>query len=148
MTKERQHSSGIIITDGEQFLIGHVTNSSFWSVPKGLVDPGESEIDAAVRETQEETDIIIAPETLTYLGKFPYRDKKDLSLFVYKTETKSLPPTSMMKCDSVVFVSELEGFPEIDSFQYVKFSEMEQYLNKSMFALFQKIDLEKLLTKI
>lgn len=148
MTKEHQHSSGIIITDGEQFLIGHVTNSSYWSIPKGLVDPGESDIDAAVRETQEETDIIVAPENLTSLGKFAYRDKKDLSLFIYETESDSLPPASMMKCNSVVFVSELEGFPEIDGFRYIKFSEMEKYLNKSMHTLFKKIELEKLLTKI
>lgn len=29
--------------------------SSFWEFPKGLIDPGESEIEAALREVREET---------------------------------------------------------------------------------------------
>ena len=147
-TEKKQTTAGIVITDGEIFLVGHVTNGKHWSIPKGIIDNGETPIQAAIRETEEETGIIIAPEHLTYLGTHPYRDKKDMALFIYKTDKSLLPPTSMMKCDSVVMISDTEGFPEIDQFAYISFSMMEQYINKKMYELFTKIDLENTVTNI
>lgn len=57
----------------EILLIKHI-NSGHWSFPKGHVEAGETEIETAMREIKEETDIdvIIDPtfrETVTYSPK-------------------------------------------------------------------------------
>jgi len=40
-----------------------------WSIPKGLVDPGEDDLDAAVRETREELGVNVDGEFMA-LGEF------------------------------------------------------------------------------
>ena len=57
----------------EILLIKHI-NSGHWSFPKGHVEDGETEVETAMREIKEETDIdvIIDPtfrETVTYSPK-------------------------------------------------------------------------------
>lgn len=51
--------------DGDFFLIKRIDKvwgNSQWNFPGGLIEEGESIIDAAVRETQEEVGVIVAPE--------------------------------------------------------------------------------------
>lgn len=57
----------------EILLIKHL-NSGHWSFPKGHVEEGETEVETAIREIKEETDIdvMIDPtfrETVTYFPK-------------------------------------------------------------------------------
>src|SRR5687768_14174723 len=48
---------GVFLICNDKLLIGHVTNSNDWSIPKGLMDPGETELESAIRELKEETNI-------------------------------------------------------------------------------------------
>jgi 8-oxo-dGTP pyrophosphatase MutT (NUDIX family) len=51
--------------NGDFFLVKRIDTiwgNSQWNFPGGLVEEGESIIDAAVRETQEEVGVIVAPE--------------------------------------------------------------------------------------
>jgi 8-oxo-dGTP pyrophosphatase MutT (NUDIX family) len=61
-------AAGIAIIWGTKILLIHPTNSSWQKrtigIPKGGIDPGESPLDAAIRETFEETGIQIRPEQL------------------------------------------------------------------------------------
>jgi len=67
---ESQHSqfgaAGLAIVYGTKVLLVHPTNSSWQKrtlgIPKGGLEPGESELAAAIRETYEETGILIKPE--------------------------------------------------------------------------------------
>lgn len=55
-------SAGLVIIKNNQILLVHPTNSPWWktySIPKGHVEKGESMLDAAIRETKEETGIKI-----------------------------------------------------------------------------------------
>jgi len=51
-------SSGLFIIDSNnKLLVCHPTNHApdFWTIPKGIDEPGETSLDAAFRETLEET---------------------------------------------------------------------------------------------
>jgi 8-oxo-dGTP pyrophosphatase MutT (NUDIX family) len=54
-------SCGVIVTDGRRLLLGHATNSPRWDIPKGIAEPGESFVAAAVRELEEETGLRVEP---------------------------------------------------------------------------------------
>ncbi len=55
-----------VTVDGQgHVLLGRYADSSAWSLPGGVIDPGEQPADAAVRECYEETGIIGVPEALT-----------------------------------------------------------------------------------
>lgn len=62
-------SGGIIlILNGRKILLVHPTKSKWYetySVPKGGVNKGESEIDAAIRELREETSIVVSKEMIS-----------------------------------------------------------------------------------
>jgi len=48
-------SCGTLVVDGAgRLLICHVTGTAKWDIPKGLLDPGEDTLAAAMRELYEE----------------------------------------------------------------------------------------------
>jgi ADP-ribose pyrophosphatase YjhB (NUDIX family) len=59
---------GAVIKDsaGRLLLIkrGHEPGKGQWSVPGGRIEPGETDQEAVVRETREETGLIVAPGPL------------------------------------------------------------------------------------
>lgn len=64
---------------GVEVLIVHPSGeyniNAPWSIPKGLVELGESEIDAARRETKEECGVT-PPDNLVLLGEVTYKKGK------------------------------------------------------------------------
>ena len=50
-----------------------------WANPGGNIDEGEKPLDAAVRELEEETELVIPANQFTYVGSFdkPYRDPRN-----------------------------------------------------------------------
>ena len=78
----RRLSCGILIlTEQQELLLCHVTGQDHWDLPKGGAHEGESPLQAALRETREETGLELAAEALRELGRLEYRPKKDLHLF-------------------------------------------------------------------
>jgi 8-oxo-dGTP pyrophosphatase MutT (NUDIX family) len=55
----------VTIDDHGNVLLGRYPHSDTWTIPGGVIDPGEQPADAAVRECYEETGIIAMPEALT-----------------------------------------------------------------------------------
>ena len=107
-------------------LLIHPTNSSWQKrtlgIPKGGIDPGESTLDAALRETLEETGIKLradqldpSPETVDI-----YRKEKLVGTLVYYVcriqdpseigLTSSIVPESQLQLEEVDWA----GFMEID----------------------------------
>lgn len=82
MTDELAVSCGTLVVDAaRRLLICHVTGTPKWDIPKGLRDPGETELEAAVRELREETGLAFAADRFADLGRWEYRRDKQLHLF-------------------------------------------------------------------
>ena len=75
------YTAGVfLINKHNQLLIGHVTNSSnVWSIPKGMMDEGETGILTAKREFLEEANVDLSG--VKYWHQLPDR--------VYKNKKKS-----------------------------------------------------------
>jgi 8-oxo-dGTP pyrophosphatase MutT (NUDIX family) len=81
---KKKLSCGILFFNKKnELLLCHVTGNDFWDLPKGKIEKGETPIEAAIRETQEETGFIAKKEELEDIGKFEYNKGKDLHLFKY-----------------------------------------------------------------
>jgi 8-oxo-dGTP pyrophosphatase MutT (NUDIX family) len=75
-------SCGTLVVDGSgRLLLCHVTGTAKWDIPKGLQDPGETELEAAVRELREEAGLAFETGRFVDLGRFEYRRDKQLHLF-------------------------------------------------------------------
>jgi len=122
-------SAGILVhrtvADGHEVLLGHPGGPFWrgrdvgsWSIPKGLVEPDEAPLDAAVREFLEETGIAI---TGTFRPLTPIRQKGgkrvmcwaveadlDIGAFAPGEFEMEWPPRS----------GRIGRFPEIDQLRY------------------------------
>lgn len=110
----RHTSCGVIVTDGDQVLLGHATRSPRWDIPKGVAESGETLPVAAARELLEETGLAIAAEELTELGVHPYLRDKDLALFMWKPA--QLPDPQRLTCTSRFALPNGTLLPEFDRF--------------------------------
>lgn len=110
----RQTSCGVIVTDGQQLLLGHATRSPRWDIPKGIVEPGETLAVAAARELLEETGLTVTPEEITNLGVHPYLRGKDLALFMWRPP--QLPDPQSLTCTSRFALPNGTLLPEFDRF--------------------------------
>lgn len=75
-------SSGVVMLNRQRELfVCHATGTSRWDLPKGVQDPGESALQATLREVWEETSLALEAETLDDLGLYDYLPAKRLHLF-------------------------------------------------------------------
>jgi ADP-ribose pyrophosphatase YjhB (NUDIX family) len=66
---------GAVVHDaaGRLLLVrrGHAPSTGLWSVPGGRLEPGESEAQAVVRETAEETGLRVRPDRVLGVVRIP-----------------------------------------------------------------------------
>ncbi len=110
-------SCGIIVTDGVRLLLGHASRSPRWDIPKGLADPDEPLLSAAVRELHEETGLQACAAALQPLGRHAYLRNKDLALFAWRVRV--LPDPAGLRCTSMVRLPGGGTMPELDRFDLV-----------------------------
>lgn len=67
---KREFSAGGIVFKGKKVLLTKHSQNHHWSFPKGLIDPGQTSQEAAVREVREEGGI--AAEILDRVGYSKY----------------------------------------------------------------------------
>jgi ADP-ribose pyrophosphatase YjhB (NUDIX family) len=94
------YKAGVVIQYGEKILLVHATNSSWrvrpFSIPKGTIEPWETEKDAALRELYEETSIRLDPAMLS----------QPESMVLYSPQGK---PTSAL----TYFIAKIDSLYEI-----------------------------------
>jgi ADP-ribose pyrophosphatase YjhB (NUDIX family) len=125
----------LIRKDGK-LLVCHPTNHApnVYSIPKGKIENDETKIEAALRETEEETNInlnnlngfnIYELESVNYK-----HGKKILHPFLFLENNDSVIDweTIDIKCNSNVPESR-GGFPEMDSYLFVTLKEAETLLH-------------------
>jgi len=99
---KKSHSAGGIVLNpkGEVLVVNQ--NRDSWSLPKGHIDPGESPLEAACREIQEESGVSkveLVRELGTYErykigldGKDDTSELKVLTFFLFRTAQTRLRP--------------------------------------------------------
>lgn len=127
-------SAGIVITDGKRILLGHVTGSRRYDLPKGGVEDGESVLDAALRETLEEFGIIVPKNELEDLGRFKYLSGKELYLF--RWGIKKFPDLSTLNCTSTFKKGKV--VKEIDGYKIFDIEDTYDVIAKGLVKVFKK----------
>jgi 8-oxo-dGTP pyrophosphatase MutT (NUDIX family) len=67
---ERTAVRVVVIDSGERVLLLHTHDPTYpelgtwWELPGGGIDPGETSVETAIRELREETGIIVAPDAV------------------------------------------------------------------------------------
>lgn len=75
-------SCGTLVLNAQGLLLlCHVTNTARWDIPKGMQDPGETTLEAAMRELREEAGLVLQAQRFEDLGRFDYRPDKCLHLY-------------------------------------------------------------------
>lgn len=122
----------LVLNEYGECLVGHSTGSSHWDLPKGLIDEGESPLNCALREAQEEFGLVFSADRLVDLGRLPYYSGKDLHLFAVRS-TCHETPLDELRCTSY-FEHPKTGqiVPEIDGFAWADEQELERRLGRSM----------------
>ncbi len=148
------HAAGIfVIRKDYKVLICHPTNHStdVWSIPKGKIEDGEDAMDAAMRETYEETNIDFHHDDRLSVNKnfdifemdvVDYSHKrKDLKSFVFKEVKHSDIKWSEVeiKCNSNV-PDERGGFAEMDLYKWVTLENAKKLLHYTQSECINKFE--------
>ena len=132
----KQISAGVIIINNEGKVLGCIPsgkekmNCNFCDIPKGRIEIGESPIEAAIRETFEETGIDLTNVKLTNLGQYPYLKNKDLHLFRCNLNVD----IQKLKCTSY-FEFNGKQIPEIVNYIWVDKEKIKDIYYKSLYPL-------------
>ena len=121
MTAPLPVSCGTLVVNVlDQLLLCHVTNTARWDIPKGMQDPGEDTLSAAMRELREEAGVVFLASRFEDLGGFAYRRDKRLHLYrVRARDEDGLGELSQLVCTSF-FPHPVTGkpTPETDGFRW------------------------------
>jgi 8-oxo-dGTP pyrophosphatase MutT (NUDIX family) len=118
--RPKRLSCGVVILNPDrELLLCHVTGKHQWDLPKGGIDTGESPLQAALRETREETGLRLAANGLIDLGRFEYTAKKDLHLFATQMPRFDI---AQLRCESH-YLDRVSGrhLPEMDGYGWFGF---------------------------
>jgi len=125
----------LVLNDEGRLLLCHVTNTAAWDIPKGLRDPGETTLEAAVRELREEAGVAFDPARFRDLGEFDYR--RDKRLHLYRVDAGAeLGDLAALHCSSY-FPHPKTGAPtpEMDGFRWASRNEISRLCWPRMGAL-------------
>jgi len=134
-----------LINKSNELLICHPTNhpKDVWSLPKGKVEALETNIEACVRETFEETNIDLSDykDKMTLLDSVNYSHRKKMLIpfVLFESDCDGLDLSSQtIQCNSNV-PEERGGFPEMDDYRWVSIDEARGLLHETQVACLDKV---------
>lgn len=134
-------SCGTLVLDSAgELLLCHVTNTAKWDIPKGMQDPGESTLQAAMRELREEAGVVFEADRFEDLGGFHYRHDKRLHLYLVRAGDE-LGDLRQLVCTSF-FPHPKTGrpTPETDGFRWAGRGELARLCWPRMGQLLATLD--------
>jgi 8-oxo-dGTP pyrophosphatase MutT (NUDIX family) len=142
-TSKRLSCGVVIVNSARELMLCHVTGQGHWDLPKGGIDSGESPIQAALRETREETGLQLDAQSLLDLGRFEYSSRKDLHLFATLTGRFDV---STLVCESL-YRERMTGrrLPEMDGYGWFPFARVRALCTAKLVTVLEsRIDLPTL----
>lgn len=140
-SRSNRLSCGIVVLlESRELLLCHVTGQRHWDLPKGGIHAGETPIEAALRETREETGLRLHADALLDIGRHPYTGKKDLHLFACLSPR--IDPREL-HCPSC-FVEPVSGRsrPEMDGYGWFAFDRIDSLCTPNLARLLtRRLDL-------
>ncbi|WP_182915862.1 NUDIX hydrolase [Massilia cavernae] len=120
-------SCGTLIVNARgELLLCHVTGTAKWDIPKGMQDPGETPLEAAVRELREESGLELDSRLFADLGCFDYRPNKKLHLF-HVQAPDGLDCLDHLECTSFFPHHKTgEPTPEADGFRWASREDLKK----------------------
>jgi 8-oxo-dGTP pyrophosphatase MutT (NUDIX family) len=120
-----ERSAGIAIICENKMLLCHSTKSKWYGTympPKGNIEEGESEKEAACRETKEEVGIEIKPQLLGKRHQINYtRGKKVFKeVFIYECH---IPSLAFLGLQNEILPQRMLQLEEIDDAKFMDFEE-------------------------
>jgi 8-oxo-dGTP pyrophosphatase MutT (NUDIX family) len=108
--------TGIVYGNQGEILLVHQRDGDIWSTPGGAIEPDESPVDAVVRETWEETGLLVNPSALigvfggpNFVVRYANGDETQYVMTVFECEHLSGQLTdSTDEVSACRFVSEVE----------------------------------------
>lgn len=147
-SRQRRLSCGIVVLlESREVLLCHVTGQRHWDLPKGGIHDGETPIEAALRETHEETGLCLGAEALLDIGRHVYTARKNLHLFACLSQRIDPHELHCASC----FVERISGRsrPEMDGFGWFAFDRIEALCTPKLAALLtRQLDLEATLEQL
>lgn len=138
-------SAGLfLIRKDNKVLVCHPTKTkqSVWSIPKGKVEEGEHHIDAAVRETFEETNVDVSNWSVMHnLPPVEYPNgKKTLHAYaLFERQNRIDFNQFEFKCNSNV-PEDKGGYPEMDDYKWVTLDEAYSLLHVTQIKCLHEIE--------
>ena len=131
----RTVSAGLLIVCPDGWLLAHATRTSRWDLPKGKIEPGETPLEAALRETIEETGLDFSDHSarIEDFGQHPYLPRKDLHLFRLVLDA----PVDLKSCSCSTYVvrnDPPERYPETDGYAWFAPADVFANVGKSLTA--------------
>lgn len=130
----------LVINPAGALLLCHVTHTAHWDIPKGMQDPGETTLEAAMRELREEAGATFPAARFNDLGGFEYRLDKRLHLYRVDAGADLVTLDSLV-CTSF-FPHHVTGImiAETDGFRWASRAEVATLCWPRMAALLGKLD--------
>ncbi|WP_179106876.1 NUDIX domain-containing protein [Variovorax sp. KK3] len=134
-------SCGIVMMNAScELFVCHATGTARWDLPKGWQEVDESARQTAVRETWEETSLVIDPDTLVDLGVFAYLPAKNLHLFGMRVAADVFE-IGACRCHST-FANRITGLQtfEVDGYAWKSRDRLSEWCAKNLTRVLEAID--------
>lgn len=126
---EKELSCGILVKLGTRYLLGHASGLDYYDIFKGRMEEGETFVQTAIRECEEESGLVFTEEQLKFFGVLKYLKTKDLGLFLTKLDSVDM---SSLTCTTYLD----SGLPEMDYYTIFEFDEMLTKVGRNLARIF------------